>query len=273
MVKRSIDPPAPHPIGEVPLLQVHLAEIASRLRERRPVVFTDYDGTLTSIVEDGARAVLAGETREVLARLARRYTVAVVSGRDIAQVRALVQLDGLFYVGSHGFEIAGPHGGHTLLDQGAAWLPDLDRAEQALRVALAPIGTVAVERHRYALTVHHRRSSDGERARIETIVDEVLRAEPRLRGREGRKVFQLQPRTDWDKGRAVRWLLEHLPEDGVPPLPFYMGDDTTDEDAFRALGAGGVCIVVRGGAHATCAQYALEDPDAVRWFIDWLAGR
>ncbi|MGH8721137.1 MAG: trehalose-phosphatase, partial [Burkholderiales bacterium] len=80
---------------------------------RRLAVFLDYDGTLTPIVERPEDAVLAAQTRAVLRALGQRHAVAIVSGRDLADVRARVGLEGLHYAGSHGFDIAGPRGSHA----------------------------------------------------------------------------------------------------------------------------------------------------------------
>ena len=76
----------------------------------------------------------------------------------------------------------------------------------------------------------------------------------KLRKSRGRKVFEIQPRADWDKGRAVKWLLAHtrLGDDGASPI--YLGDDLTDEDAFSILGSGGLCVAVRGDTRATLAD-------------------
>ena len=84
-------------------------------------------------------------------------------------------------------------------------------------------------------------------------------------------MFRIQPDIDWDKGHAVRWLLERLQLDRPDVLPVYLGDDVTDEDAFRALQGRGLAIVVRGDdGRATAADYALEGPDDVKRFLEWL---
>ena len=82
---------------------------------------------------------------------------------------------------------------------------------------------------------------------------------------EGKKVWELQPDVDWDKGRAVRWLIESLKLQDA--LPVYLGDDVTDEDAFRALAARGVGIVVQDAPRPTAATLTLRDPDEVRDFL------
>ena len=111
-------------------------EIFHRLHQGRPVLFLDYDGTLTPIVNDPAQAVLPNKTREVVKRLAQRYPVAVVSGRDLTDVRDMVGVKDILYVGSHGFDIAGS-GGSIQREEPRLWtLSALDRAEAKLRTSL-----------------------------------------------------------------------------------------------------------------------------------------
>jgi len=251
----------------------HAEEMARRLRGRRPAVFLDYDGTLTPIVARPELAVLDEATRATVRRLARSCPVAVVSGRDLKDVRALVGLDGIYYAGSHGFDIAGPRGLQHAHPAGVAALPRLDAAERRLREMLRPVAGALVERKRFSLAVHFRLVADDEVARVEESVDAELRHAPGLRKGHGKKVFELRPDVDWDKGSAVRWLLEALglARDSVTPI--YVGDDVTDEDAFRELAGhdGGIGIVVMDDPRPTAARFCLPDTDGVRAFLTMLA--
>ncbi|MDZ7749231.1 MAG: trehalose-phosphatase [Halofilum sp. (in: g-proteobacteria)] len=152
----------------------------------------------------------------------------------------------LVYAGSHGFEMAGPGFGETAASAHEAFLPALDAAEQELRERLAGVAGHLVERKPFDVSVHYRRVDEAEVAGVARIVDDVLAAYPRLRKGHGKKVFQVQPRIDWDKGRAVERLLERLGLDDADVRPIYIGDDRTDEDAFRALAGRGVAVAVRG---------------------------
>jgi len=209
--------------------------------KRRLAIFLDYDGTLTPIVERPEDAVLAEETRAVLRRLAQRHTVAIVSGRDLKDVRARVGIDALHYAGSHGFDIAGP-GGSRVHEAARAAEPRLAAAADELVRDTATLPGVQVERKRFAIAVHYRRARDADRDAVQAAVDRALAHHAGLRKTGGKKVFELRPDVDWDKGRAVLWLLRAL--DLEAALPVYIGDDDTDEDAFRALGGRGIGIVV-----------------------------
>ena len=247
-------------------------DIRRRLAGREPVVFLDYDGTLTPIVEDHTQAFLPDAMREAVRALGEYCTVAIVSGRDLAVLQGLVQLDSVFYAGSHGFEIAGPAGQHERLEKGLAFLPEIDAAERTLRARLAGIAGHAVERKRFSIAVHFRQVADEDVGRLDAIVDGVLAEHPRLRRGHGKKVFELQPRIDWHKGQAVRWLLERLAGGRPGVVPLYVGDDITDEHAFRALAGDGICVAVRdGGTRQTAADVALDQVGDVQRFIEMLS--
>jgi len=246
-------------------------EIVQRLAGKEPVVFLDYDGTLTPIVEDHTRAFLAADMRDAVQRLSRRCKVAIVSGRDLEMLRGLVQLDSVYYAGSHGFEIGGPDGARDSLERGVEFLPELDEVEQALRKKLADIDGHSVERKRFSIAVHYRQVAEDDAGKLEAIVDGMLAEHPRLHRGLGKKVFELQPDIDWNKGHAVLWLLERLGVDRAEVVPLYVGDDVTDENAFRALAGEGLTVVVRDDEpRPTAADYALSDIADVRRFLERL---
>lgn len=249
-----------------------LARINALASRKRLVVFLDYDGTLTPIVARPEDAVLSAEMREAVRGLASRCTVAVISGRDVRDVRALVGLDELFYAGSHGFEIAGPPGWRAQYEIGAEFLPLLDGLERELSAALSAIPGAQLQRKRYSLAAHYRNvQQPGGEELVRRAVAAVLEHRPNLRVSAGKKVLDIQPAIDWNKGKAVLWLLEAISLDACSTLPLYIGDDTTDENAFRAVRERGVAILVREEPRLTLANYALEDTGEVRRFIEALA--
>jgi trehalose-phosphatase len=242
-------------------------------RLQRLAVFLDYDGTLTPIVAHPEDAVLSEVMRETVRQLAKHTTVGIISGRDLADVRHLVGLEELVYAGSHGFEIAGPLDFHHTHEEAEGFRLALHQAELLLRENLLSIPGVQVERKQYAIAVHYRNVRDGQIPDVERVVDEVASQHDNLRKSGGKKIFELQPRLDWNKGRALRWLLTTLKLDGPGVLPLYIGDDLTDEDAFAALRERGVGIVVRDEPRPTAAQYALDDVAGVQAFLDQVLAR
>ena len=249
---------------------VRREEIARLVENRRPAIFLDYDGTLTPIVARPDLAIMSEEMRAAVRRLAGLCTVAIVSGRDRADVERLVGLDGLVYAGSHGFDIAGPDGLRIEHARGAAFTAAVRRAAEKLGPVLSGIAGALVEPKRFAVAVHYRQVADADLPAVEAAVDRVLGAVPELRRTEGKKVFELRPRFDWDKGKAVLWLLDALTLGTPEVLPFYIGDDTTDEDAFRALAGRGIGIFVGPPDAETAAAYRLDDPEAVGRFLGTL---
>lgn len=236
-------------------------------------VFLDYDGTLTPIVDDPAAATLPPGTRDAIAHLAGTVPVVIVSGRDLEDVRTLVGLDDIAYAGSHGFDIRRPDGSREQL--AAGHLDDLDTAEQALRDRLADIPGVHVERKRFAVAVHDRQVEDpAALERIDRIVREEAAGQPRLRMTGGKRIHELRPNLEWDKGRAIVALLDAMELHGRTPL--YIGDDVTDEDGFRSVRAhGGHGLVVRGedDDRPTLAEACLESAEDVRAFLADLDAR
>lgn len=253
-------------------------EIAARLAGRRPALFLDYDGTLSPIAPRPDLAVLPEETRDVLRRLAARFPVVIISGRGREDVTALVGLDGLAYAGSHGFDISGPVGPQSLRLEVGEGIPEkIEAAAERVRRDLDGIPGVLVEPKRFAVSVHFRLADEGDVPEIERAVDETVAAIPGLRKAHGKKLFELRPDLDWDKGQALLWLLGALKLDqpNVPPfyLPFYIGDDLTDEDAFQAVRDRGIGILVAEEPRETAARYGLRDTGEVREVLERLENR
>jgi len=258
-------------LAAVPSAWEHLEAIRAALRGRRLLVCLDYDGTLTPIVADHARALLGEAMRAAVERLARRCAVAIVSGRDLALLRRLVPVEGVVFAGSHGFEIAAADGSFAPIERGVEFLPELDAAEQALRAALAGIAGHSVERKRFSIAVHYRQVARADEPALHAAVAAALRAHPRLRRGLGKKVVELQPDLPWDKGEAVLWIAERLGFAAADAATVYLGDDITDEHAFRVLAGRGLSVVVRSAdARPTAADYAVADTAEVQRFLELL---
>ena len=234
----------------------------------RTGVFLDYDGTLTPIVDRPERATLAEGTRERLARLTDCCPVTIVTGRDIAVMQQFVQLDQVGYAGCHGLDILGPAGSGLRHAAAATLLPEVDAAEADLRAATAGIAGVLIERKRYSVSTHYRLADADEVPRIDAAVEVVARAHRGLRREGGKKVFELRPDVDWDKGRAVAWLLDALALDRSAAV--CIGDDETDEDLFAVLAGDGVSIVVARDGRPTAARWRVRDPAEVVRVLDLL---
>jgi trehalose-phosphatase len=147
----------------------------------------------------------------------------------------------------------------------------LDEEQSRLEKALADLVGSQVERKKFSIAVHYRNVRPSDEPYVRRVVDDVISRRPELRVSSGKKVWDIQPDIDWNKGKALVWLLEKLGLDSCATLPLYIGDDTTDEDAFRVVHDRGVSVVVREEARRTIAQYALNNTEEVRTFIHALA--
>jgi trehalose-phosphatase len=245
----------------------HWEEIVERLARRRPAVFLDYDGTLSPIAPRPELATLPEETREILRRLAERTPVAILSGRGREDVAALVGLPDLAYAGSHGFDIAGPG---LRLEVGEGIPERIESAAAQLRRDLEGLPGVLIEPKRFALSIHFRLVDERHLPLIDAAVDAAAAAHPGLRKAHGKKLFELRPDLDWDKGKALLWLLDALGLDDGHHLPLYIGDDLTDEDAFRAIAGLGLGILVTEEPRETAAEYSLRSPGEVKELLERL---
>jgi alpha,alpha-trehalase len=246
------------------------SELSARLEGSTPAVFLDYDGTLTPIVARPDLAVLGEEMREALRRLTEAWPTTIVSGRGREDVAALVGLEEVNYAGSHGFDIAGPDAG-TVLEVRPELVPVLSDAAGELRRRTEGIPGVIVENKRFSVAVHYRLVDERRVPEVEAHVDDLLTGQPELRKAHGKKVFEIRPAMEWDKGRAVLWLLEALGLHRAGVVPLYVGDDVTDEDAFRALEGRGLGILVAEIPRPTAAAYSLQDVGEVLELLRRLA--
>ena len=228
----------------------------------RPLLFLDYDGTLAPIVDDPAAAVPHPAIPALLSALAARHPVVVVSGRGLAMLARFLPGVPVRAVGLHGAE-------EGTLGDAPRPSPALARYAEplaALRASVPEVEGVHVEDKGATFAVHYRRATDEAAARgaLEAWASGVPEG---LHAVWGKKVLELRPR-DVSKGTAVARLAAEHPG----RTPVYLGDDTTDEDAFRALeGASGARtpVTVKVGAGETAARYRLPGVDAV---VDYLRG-
>jgi trehalose 6-phosphate phosphatase len=237
-------------------------------------VFLDYDGVLTPIVERPEDARLSEPMRATVRELAERCPVCVVSGRDRPVVQELSGLTDLVIAGSHGFDIWHPERGTLEHDAASGYEELVAEIDQRLRTELGRLDGVQVETKRASVGVHYRRAAQADKDRVTDLVERLLAERPdELKVTPGKAVYELQPKLDWHKGAAVRYLLDVLGLTGPEYVPLYLGDDVTDEDGFRALSGIGIGVYVGPAeelTRETAAGFTVDDVDQVRELLDSL---
>lgn len=266
-------PPAKHPLP--PNALSSFEHIRQLLHNKTPVVFLDYDGTLAPIVSRPDQAFMTETMRAAVKTVAQKFTTAVVSGRSTQKVVDFVQLDELFYAGSHGLDITGPHRSSTTKATGPVenttddtttapttsavpvsppvkhrvaqtFVPVLKQCRldlsSALDAALGHQSKVEIEDNVLTFSVHYRNAVGCTAKEVLQIINAVLvkpEYSQQLVCTAGKMVYEIRPRVQWNKGTAVLWLLDTLGMKGKEDVvALYVGDDVTDEDAFTALSEG-----------------------------------
>jgi trehalose 6-phosphate phosphatase len=252
-------------------------ELSRLLSGKTPAVFLDYDGTLTPIVDRPEEAIISEGMREAVRSLVERCPVCVVSGRDRKVVQELMGLDNLIVAGSHGFDIWSPEGGTIQREEGAGFEELLEEVKERLDKEIGSIEGTLIEPKKTSVAAHYRLVSEEERPKVKEVVDQLLAEHPEeLKVTPGKMVYQLQPKIEWDKDKAVLYLLEALDLDRGDVVPIYMGDDITDEHAFEALSEKGIGIFVgraddpEVAGRTTSAEYILYTVPEVERFLDGL---
>ena len=206
-----------------------------RTEPRATAVLLDIDGTLAPIVEHAADAHVPESTRQLLIAVADRYgLVGCVSGRRASEARAMVSIGTITYLGSHGVEMLRAGWTEARLDEAVAdWVRRIQQFGREADTAQTRRLRVRLE-DKGAIVAFHWRGARDEAAAYAAVRAIAERAEEAgLATHWGRKVLEVRPPIPFDKGAGIRRLLADSHESIVNAL--YVGDDTTDLDAFRAL--------------------------------------
>ncbi|XP_074341226.1 putative trehalose-phosphate phosphatase F isoform X2 [Apium graveolens] len=272
-------------------------KIIEYARNKKIVIFLDYDGTLSPIVDDPDRAFMSADMRYAVKSLAKHFPTAIISGRRRDMVSELVGLTELYYAGSHGLDIKFPVRDTAtasidhinpvkfadqqdkevnLFQPAREFLPMIDEVFRTLVKITSDITGAIVENHKFCASVHYRNVDEKSWETVAQRVHDVLKDYPRLRLTHGRKVLEVRPVIDWNKGKAVEFLLESMNlGNSEDVLPIYIGDDMTDEDAFRVCGSfvvlrqgnRGYGVLVSSTPKESNAFFSLKDPEEVKKFL------
>lgn len=239
----------------------------------RLVLFLDFDGTLVPIAVRPEKVELNETVRRALDRLAYRIPIVVVSGRSVDDLRRIIGLRRLHYIGLHGFSYAEP-------GKPPSWLAarpsrrTVRQWKQALEAVAGAVKGAWVEDKGISVALHDRQVAAQDRRRLRRQTGKVLRDWLRMkqiRLLRGKRVIEVLPAIDCDKGTAVSWLLhEHWARSRIP---VYLGDDVTDIPALELVGRSGVAIQIGSIPHAPRTCLRLANRHAVEILLNDLANR
>jgi len=225
-------------------------------------LFLDFDGTLVGIANKPEQCVLPGSLRSLITALSEhpKCTVAIVSGRPVSELRSLIAIPKIHLAGNHGLFIEGP--GYQYAHPGIAPAkPVLDAVGKRLVAGTKNMLGIWIETKPASCTLHYRQATQHCARRARILFTKILREEGAdnvLRVVGGKKVLEVLPDIAWDKGTAVLWLLRRF---NGRRYPVYIGDDTTDEDAFRVLSGIGLTIRVGRSARTGAGCYVRSHAD------------
>jgi trehalose 6-phosphate phosphatase len=245
----------------------------------RPYIFLDYDGTLTPIVPVPAEAILSTAMKNTLAILTEVFSVGIVTGRGRAAITAFVSdeiIQKVSLAASHGFDIHMRHG--KMLHVGDNHqLTNFRHFKETLRDYLPefPDGC-CIEETGYSISLHYRHVKREEWALVESMLDSLISRYTGLIRKDGKMVFETRLDVDWDKGKAIEYILSNIihPNDTLNDIfVIYIGDDITDEDGFQSVNKypNHLSIIVSPDeeiGRPTHAEYRLCDPTEVHDFLN-----
>ncbi|MHB1022895.1 MAG: trehalose-phosphatase [Acidobacteriaceae bacterium] len=242
------------------LLLEHFEEVEQAIaRSRRILLLLDFDGTLAPIVARPELAALPEGMRSLLQQINEdeRVEVAVISGRALVDLKPRVGLD-LIYAGNHGLEIEGHGLAFHGLDLSRA-TPALEKVIATLQDSLQSVEGALIENKGATLSIHYRAVAEARVPEVVSAVESACAEDADLlEVHHGKKVLEVRPKVQWNKGEASRWILQQLGSKGT--LVISMGDDRTDEDIFKALPES---ISIKVGEGETFAQYRVSGPEDV----------
>ena len=235
----------------------------------RIILFLDYDGTLVPIKKTPQLAVLPQSTLMILKHLTKnkRLKLVIVSGRSHSDLKRLIRISKITIISNHGFEISGNN--IKWINPGIKKiLPSLKMITKTLKKEFKNIEGTIIENKKLTITVHFRNVKPRSIFRIKKIVDAIVQEHSgELISTLGKKIIEVRPNIDWNKGHAVVKILTHFQKKKTNDVAIYIGDDKTDEDAFFYLNQNAITIRV-GKSKNTLAKYHVKNTREVNMLLN-----
>ncbi len=246
----------------------HWTALEKEIAEKYISLFLDYDGTLVPLARRPEQALISSPNKKLLQQLSEdiNCAVAIISGRSLQDIKQMVGLKNIIYSGNHGLEVEGPE------IKFQSFIPFkykkiFNKIKTRLEEGLSLIPGAWVEDKGLMLSVHYRLVAPERIPEVKTVFQEVTiidHVRGDIKTQSGKMILEIKPPVKWDKGKIVLWLLarQSFLLEGRELLPIYVGDDVTDEDAFRVLHDRGVTICI-GSSKESSAQYYLSNSQEV----------
>lgn len=248
-------------------------KIEALVRDHYLALFLDYDGTLTPIVEHPRLAKLSRQGKTILRKLVKteEVSVSIVSGRSLSEIQRRIGISGCSYAGNHGLEFQGPSL-RFVHPEALATKKIMKRVEILLARHLKRFRGLFLENKGITVTVHYRGLRPEKVDEAKSIFTKIIRPylmSSKLVVNEGKKIWEVRPPTYWNKGTMALWFLARVMAkvSRKEVLPVYIGDDQTDEDAFRTLKKGIGIKVSEDSTQESEASYFLRSPREVLDFL------
>jgi len=250
---------------------IYLEEIINKIRNANHVLLClDYDGTLVPICSKPSLAKLSFETKNLLTCLSQNpyIFISIISGRPLNEIKKLIGIENILYAGNHGFEISYKEN-CWVHPEAERTKPILKNVVKELKAQLNTIDGVLIEDKGLTLSIHYRNVVGKSAKDIKKIIQDIVNPyRETLRITSGKKVYEVRPKINWDKGKAIIKMQQmlNLKEE---ILKGYIGDDKTDEDAFKILRENDISIVV-GYKKYSKARYFCKSSKEVVLFLRYL---
>lgn len=231
--------------------------IGQRLQKSKNTLFLfDFDGTLSKIVQHPGHAKLGKKIKSLIRILSslNGVSLGIVSGRPLTEIKRITRLNAIIVSGNHGFEAVGKNISF-IHPKSQAIRNNLEKIISFIQTIKIPINGLLVENKTLTGSLHYRNVNSNNLKKVFSLINRIkpICKQYGFSIRKGKKVFEIIPALEWNKGHFVKWLEKKMGR----PLIVYAGDDTTDEDVFHFLEKRGITIRI-GSTKRSAASYFLS---------------